>query len=102
MEIKDKLEDHEGRIKKLEENDIKQSVQLANIQNQMADVKATILDLHIKSQDKINEFTTKILDSITAEKATTQQIRLIDRKEFWGAVALIIGSGLTILTKIFC
>lgn len=78
--IEKQLDNHEERIKKLEENDIQQRIQLSNIEKSLAETR-----LDIKASNE------KLLDAIIDNNSTKNNIKLIDRKEIWAIVSLIIG-----------
>lgn len=84
--IEKQLDDHEGRIKKLEENDIQQRIQLSNIEKSLAETR-----LDIKASNE------KLLDAIIDNNSTSNKIKLSDRKEIWAILSLIIGGVLTYL-----
>jgi hypothetical protein len=93
--MKEKIEDHENRIRNLETNTLEMKFELLNIGKSQADLKSLFLE-----QGKEYK---KILDNYFAQMSeifnTNDKIRLIDRKEVWGIVALIIGITLPILLK---
>lgn len=84
--IDEKLQDHEGRIRKLEESDIKQQIQLANIEKSQAEIKLMI-----------NEGNDKLLSALISNNTTNNSIKLTDRKEIWAIISLIIGGVLAYL-----
>ena len=84
--IEKQLDDHEGRIKKLEENDIQQRIQLSNIEKSLAETR-----LDIKASNE------KLLDAIIDNNSIRNKIKLSDRKEIWAILSLIIGGVLTYL-----
>lgn len=79
------LDDHEQRLRKLEESDIKQQIQLAEIQKSQSDLKALVMETS-KEQSKAND---KLLNALLNNNNVNNKIRLQDRKEFWGIVACI-------------
>ena len=80
------LDNHEERIKKLEENDIQQRIQLSNIEKSLAETR-----LDIKASND------KLLDAIIDNNSTRNKIKLSDRKELWAIVSLIAGAILAYL-----
>lgn len=78
--LEDKLDDHEKRLRKVEENTMEMKYELLNIVKSQSDIKALVLETN-------KDLTKTIKDSI----ATNNQIRLIDRKELWGIFALVVG-----------
>lgn len=78
--ITEKLNDHEARIRRLEESDIEQKIKLTNIEKTQAEIKLMI-----------NEGNNKLLETLISNNDTRNSIRTIDRKELWAIVGLIIG-----------
>lgn len=89
------LDDHENRIRRLEESDIRQQVQLAEIQKSQSEVKLLVMESNSEQRKTLNDFTKTMIDTfagtIKHNNKTNNSIRLIDRKEFWGSVAAIVG-----------
>ncbi len=81
--LEDKVDDHEKRLRKVEENTMEMKYELLNIVKSQSDIKALVLETN-------KDLTKTIKDSVT----TNNQIRLIDRKELWGIFALVVGSAL--------
>lgn len=79
--LEDKVDDHEERLRKVEENTMEMKYELLNIVKTQSDIKSLVLETN-------RDLTKTIKDSV----ATNNQIRLIDRKELWGIFALIVGS----------
>lgn len=86
ISIGKQLDNHEERIKKLEENDIQQRIQLSNIEKSLAETR-----LDIKASND------KLLDAIIDNNSTRNKIKLSDRKELWAIVSLIAGAILAYL-----
>lgn len=88
------LQDHEGRIRKLEESDIRQQIQLANIEKSQAEIKVMINESSREQQRTLNEFTEKILNTftsnITDDNKTKNKIKFYNTKEFWAITAAIV------------
>lgn len=78
--LEDKVDDHEKRLRKVEENTMEMKYELLNIVKSQSDIKTLVLETN-------KDLTKTIKDSV----ATNNQIRLIDRKELWGIFALVIG-----------
>lgn len=86
MEDRLRLDDHEIRIRKLEESDVKQQIQLANIEKSQSEIKLMI-----------NEGNNKLLEALISNNTTANKIKVSDRKEFWALVSLIVGAVLAYL-----
>ena len=80
------MDDHEVRIRKLEESDVKQQIQLANIEKSQSEIKLMI-----------NEGNNKLLEALISNNTTANKIKVSDRKEFWALVSLIVGAVLAYL-----
>lgn len=78
--LEDKVDDHEERLRKVEENTMEMKYELLNIVKSQSDIKALVLETN-------KDLTKTIKDSVS----TNNQIRLIDRKELWGILALVVG-----------
>lgn len=78
--LEDKVGDHEKRLRKVEENTMEMKYELLNIVKSQSDIKALVLETN-------KDLTKTIKDSV----ATNNQIMLIDRKELWGILALVVG-----------
>ena len=59
MEDRLRLDDHEVRIRKLEESDVKQQIQLANIEKSQSEIKLMI-----------NEGNNKLLEALISNNTT--------------------------------
>ena len=101
MENLDVLKDHEKRIRKLEESDIRQQIQLANIEKSQAEIKVMISENSREQQKTLNDFTNKILTAFTSNvKDTTKtknKIQFYNTKEFWAVVATLTTALVTYL-----
>lgn len=102
--IQEQVKDHELRLRRLEESDVQQRLQLANIEKSQSDIKCILneqgkeqLKQAERQQEVFNNFTKEILQVFTNKEKTTNEIKVKDRKEIWGIVALLIGALLTYL-----
>lgn len=84
--IQERVKDHEERIRRLEESDIEQKIKLTNIEKSQAEIKLMI-----------NEGNNKLLQTLIDNNTTRNESKLLDRKEIWGIVALVVGALLTYL-----
>lgn len=98
-EMKETLKDHEHRIRNLEDTTHELKFQLANIEKNQVDLKAIVLDVNREQSKSIKTLMDSLLSITGSAVNSTSEIRLIDRKEFWGIVALIIGGLITYLAK---
>ena len=75
--LEDKVDDHEKRLRKVEENTMEMKYELLNIVKSQSDIKALVLETN-KEQSKTLNNMAKMIES---NVSTNNQIRLIDRKE---------------------
>lgn len=80
------LNDHETRLRKLEKINYEQQIQMKSIENGLNEIK-------IMQQQTTN----KILEMLEKNQTTTNNINLLDRKELWAVVSLIVGGVLAYL-----
>lgn len=96
MNENEMLQDHECRLKKLEESDVRQQVQLANIEKSQSEIKLMINDSNKEQQNTLHEFTEKILttftNNLTNDNKTNNKIKFYNRKELWAVVGIIGGA----------
>ncbi|MBE6067775.1 MAG: hypothetical protein E7211_08795 [Clostridium lundense] len=97
------LQDHENRIRKLEESDIRQQIQLANIEKSQAEIKVMINDTSKEQQKTIKEFTEQILNTFTKnlsdDNTTKNKVKFYNTKQFWAIVASAITATIAFFTK---
>lgn len=97
------LQDHENRIRKLEESDIRQQVQLANIEKSQSEIKLMISENSKEQHKTLTDFTEKILDTFTnnlsEDNKTKNKIKFYNTKEFWAITASIITAVIVFFTK---
>ena len=117
--IEKQLSDHECRLRRLEESDVQQKIELANISKSQAEIKLMMTEQSKeamkqseKQQDMLNGFTSQMLDyfkdkekreteqkakekekELEAEKENNKvdnQIRFYKTKQFWGIIGTIV------------
>ncbi|MCD3254351.1 hypothetical protein [Clostridium botulinum] len=101
MDIENRVDNHEVRIKKLEESNVKMELQLQEISKGQSDLKALIYATQQSTQDVLKESYQKMIDTVTSTINTDNNIKLTDRKEFWGILGTIIGVGVMIAQYFF-
>lgn len=92
------LEDHEQRLRKLEESDIKQQIQLAEISKSQSDLKVLVMETSKEQNRTLKESNDKMLEAILGNNSLKNDIKLKDRKEIWAIVSLIVGALITYFT----
>lgn len=97
--ITKQLDDHESRIRRLEENDIKQQMKLTEIQKSQAEIKSLVLETDKEQSKNLNDYMNRILQTLTDTVSTKNKLKLIDRKEFWAVIAAIITAIVTYFAR---
>lgn len=77
-----RLDDHESRIKSLEEYRVQQEKLNMEIKNKLTDTEMTVL----KESGKQQEMTQKLLDHVLKSKSFAQE-------QYWKIAGLLAGSG---------
>lgn len=106
--IEKQLSDHEVRIRRLEESDIQQRIQLTNIEKSQSEIKLMMSEQskeQIKQtkeqQDTLNNFTKDMLnyfkdkeckkDEVEAKNIEENiKIKFYNTKQFWGIIGSIV------------
>jgi hypothetical protein len=116
----EKLKDTEGRIRRLEESDVQQKIQLTNIEKGQSEIKLMMSEQSKdnmrqskEQQQSLNEFTKSMIDyfktkeldedkskkekELEEEKLKLEQIKsknamkFYNTKQFWAIASMIIG-----------
>ncbi|WP_342025717.1 hypothetical protein AADC60_24460 [Cytobacillus pseudoceanisediminis] len=82
MDVPQRLDDHESRIKSLEEYRVQQEKLNMEIKNKLTDTEMTVL----KESGKQQEMTQKLLDHVLKSKSFAQE-------QYWKIAGLLAGSG---------
>ena len=83
--------EHEKRLRKLEESDIKQQLKLSNIEKSQSDIKLMINETSKEQQKAYKEVTNKLIDTLTDREKTNNKNSIYNTKQFWAGVGAIIG-----------
>jgi len=78
--LEEKVQDHEDRLRKIEEHSMEQKFQLLNIEKSQSDLKLLVIEQN-----------DRLIKQITINSNVSNEIKLIDRKETWAVVALVLG-----------
>lgn len=114
--VEDKLNDHEGRLRRLEESDIQQKIQLTNIEKSQSEIKLMMSEQSKESmkqskeqQQSLNEFTKSMIDYFKTKELDEEKMKLetkkdelekskkkdemkfYNTKQFWAIASMIIG-----------
>ncbi|WP_048340997.1 hypothetical protein [Clostridium novyi] len=101
MNLEKKVDEHETRIKKLEESNLKMEIQLQEISKGQLELKNLIYATQQNTQDMLKESYGKMINTLTNTINTDNNIKLTDRKEFWGIMGTIIGVGVMVAKYFF-
>ncbi|CAM2939031.1 hypothetical protein HAHI6034_05820 [Hathewaya histolytica] len=93
------LQDHEKRIRKLEESDLQQRIQLSNIEKSQSEIKAMISETSKEQQKTLNEFTLKILSTFTDKNKKDGDLKFYNTKQFWAIAASIVTAVIAFFNK---
>ncbi|MCD3275615.1 hypothetical protein [Clostridium botulinum] len=102
---KSAIKDHELRIRQLEENKIRMELQLNEISKGQIELKNLMYETQKENRKTSELMMTKVTDTLTSTFKSTintdNNIKLTDRKEFWGILGTIIGVGVMIAQYFF-
>lgn len=102
MDMEKRVEDHEIRIKQLEESDLKQQIQFANIEKSQAEIKVMITENNRDNQRTLNEFTQKILETFTTNisdnNKAKNEVKFYNTKQFWAILTTVMTALGSIIT----
>lgn len=102
---KNVIKDHEVRIRKLEESNIKMELQLNEISKGQVELKNLMYETQKENRKSDELMMSKVTDALTSTFKSTIQtdnnIKLTDRKEFWGILGTIIGVGVMVAQYFF-
>lgn len=85
--LENRINDHEKRLRIIEENTTEMKYELLNITKSQTDIKSLVLETNKELSETLNNMAKTIKENVI----TNNQIRLIDRKELWGIFALVVG-----------
>lgn len=118
MDLEKKVDEHDVRIRKLEESDIKQQMQLQEIKTSQIEIKNMLLERDkkdterekrdIENQKSNNEMMQGLIENLTSSITDTIKSNNNDntysKKQFWiflGSIVGIFGTIVLILDKLF-
>jgi hypothetical protein len=94
--LEERVNDHEERLRKIEANNMEMKYELLNINKSQSDLKLLFVEQNKEHSKQLD----KVLEQISSNIKTDNEIKLIDRKELWALVALIIGSATPFIWKV--
>ena len=92
VDLQNQVNDHEQRLRKLEESDLKQQIQLANIEKSQAEIKCLINENTREQQKTLNDFASKVLEAFTTEKKSDKEEKFYTTKQFWAIISATIAA----------
>jgi len=113
--IDKQLSDHEARLRRLEESDVEQRLELAGISRSQAEIKLLMAEQSKdqmkqseKQQNTLNNFTKEMFDYFKAKESQEERIKtesnkinnemkFYNTKQFWVIASMIVGGILTYL-----
>jgi hypothetical protein len=106
--VVDQLKDHEGRLRRLEESDVAQRIQLTNIEKSQAEIKLMMSEQSKEHQNMFNNFTAQMIDYFkekeskehdekikekeiqTENNKINNEIKFYNTKQFWVIISAIV------------
>lgn len=96
--LEKKIDDHESRLRRLEESDVQQRIQLTNIEKSQSDLKLMITEQSkmtneqsIKQQDALNNFTKEMIGYFQNKELKNEDTKFYNTKQFWAIISMIVG-----------
>lgn len=96
--IEKQLSDHEHRLRRLEESDVAQRIELSAISKSQSEIKLMMAEQSKeqmkqteKQQDTLNAFTKDMLNYFKGKENKTNKLKFYNTKQFWGIASMIIG-----------
>lgn len=96
--IEKQLTDHENRLRRLEESDVAQRIELSSISKSQAEIKLMMseqskeaMKQSEKQQDTLNAFTKDMLSYFKGKENNNNKLKFYNTKQFWGIVSLLVG-----------
>lgn len=89
--LEKQVDDHENRLRRLEESDVQQRIQLTNIEKSQSDIKLMLSEQIKEQQRNFNDFTKNTIDHFKNREEENNKVEFYNTKQFWGIVSLLIG-----------
>lgn len=110
--LEDRLDDHEDRIRRLEQSNIEMKYEILSIKQGQTELKTLTLENHKAHTEQLNNFMNKMAEMIASSLQHNQNMektkqndetkkKLLDRKELWAIGGVIITWLLTQLASKF-
>lgn len=91
MDNDTQLQDHEKRIRILEESDIIQRIQLTNIEKSQSDIKLILNEQNKEQQIQIRNTTNEIMNMMRNGIVSSNEQKFYNNKQFWILISTILG-----------
>lgn len=95
--IDKQLNDHECRLRRLEESDVAQRIELSSISKSQAEIKLMMseqskeaMKQSEKQQDTLNAFTENMLDYFKGKDNKNNEMKFYNTKQFWGIIGAVV------------
>lgn len=111
MDIEQRVDEHELRLRKLETNNIEMQMQIKDIQKSQVEIKNMLLEqdknntkIQEKNQELMEDLVKNLTASITDTVKSNNNDNTYSKKQFWiflGSIVGIFGTIVLILDKLF-
>ena len=99
MYLEKQVDDHESRLRRLEESDVQQRIQLTNIEKSQSDIKLMLSEQTKEQQKVLNDFTRDTFGYFKEKESVVeknkQEIRFYNTKQFWVVISSIFTAIIT-------
>lgn len=99
MDVAKILDDHEGRIRRLEEQSTTMMIRLANIEKMQAETKATIYETSRENQELMKQMLNTVMNKLLESQEVAQGNAWNLIFKIWAVIGPAIGAGLSYLFK---
>lgn len=96
-----KYDDHEIRIRKLEESNIKQEMQLQEISKGQLELKNLLYESQREQSKLVSTMTSNIVDSLTETVNSNNTNNNTNTVKFWVVIGSIVALASTIIVTVF-
>lgn len=97
--LEKQVDDHESRLRRLEESDVQQRIQLTNIEKSQSDIKLMLSEQSKEQQRVLNDFTRDTIGYFKEKDSTVeknkQEIKFYNTKQFWVVLSAIVTAIIT-------
>lgn len=101
MDLEKKYDDHEIRIRKLEESNIKQEMQLQEISKGQLELKNLMYESQREQSKLVSTMTSNIVDSLTETVNSNNTNNNTNTVKFWVIIGSLVALASTIIVTVF-